>query len=308
MSVRTRETWLYPVQGGHSSLSGMVWAAAAGVLFGLFQAFNRRANQHIDAFRGTYRLLLVAAVCLALALPTRDLSLLRDAGPSSWVAFALAGTVHFFGGWTLLGLSQQQIGAARTGAALSATPLIGALLAAIVLGERIGTAGFVGVGIVTLGVALLATSRGFEGERRRQVPWLALGAALCWGTSPLFIRWGLVGLPEPIIGVTIGVTAAAVVYAVVLALGALPISQTDARPANRWIVVAGILVAAALTAQWISFDLIDIGIAITLMQLAAPVVLIAAPFVVGGRMERITGQVVAGMIAVVGGSILVTLT
>lgn len=286
----------------------MVWASAAGVLFGLFQAFNRGVNQRIDAFRGTYRLLMVATPFLIIAAVTRDLGVLENASAVSWLAFALAGIVHFFGGWTLLGLSQQKIGAARTGAALAATPLIGALLAAAVLDERIGLTGYVGIAIVAVGVALLAISRGNDGSRRGQVPWLALGAALCWGISPLFIRWGLLGLPDPIIGVTVGVAAGAGIYAVVLSIGLLPTSPDTAPGVTRWILVASMLAAAALTAQWISFDLLDIGVAITLMQLAAPVVLVAAPIVIGGRLERITPMVIAGTVAVVGGSVLVTLT
>lgn len=285
----------------------MIWAAAAGVLFGLFQAANRGVNQRVDAYSGTFRVLLSATALLVLATFTRDLSAASEAEMASWLAFAAAGILHFFVGWTLLALSQQRIGAARTGAALAATPVVGALLAALTLGERIGVVGYAAVALVSIGVALLATRHQESGARFSQVPWLALGAAACWGTSPIFIRWGLEGLPDPIVGVTVGVTAASLLYAGTLGLGLLP-TKKAAKGVASWTFIAAVFVAAALAAQWISFEQIDVGVAIALMQLAAPVVVITAPFVIGGESERITGRLVAGMVAILSGSVMATLS
>ena len=50
-------------------MSGIIWAAAAGIGFGLFQAFHRRANQLIDAVSATFVLLLIAVTVVgALAI------------------------------------------------------------------------------------------------------------------------------------------------------------------------------------------------------------------------------------------------
>ncbi len=72
--------------------------------------------------------------------------------------------------------------------------------------------------------------------------------------------------------------------------------------------MGAVLVGSAIASQWIAFDLIEISIAITLMQMATPVVVFAAPVIVGTEMERITLRLMAGMVAVVGGSVLVVLT
>jgi drug/metabolite transporter (DMT)-like permease len=72
--------------------------------------------------------------------------------------------------------------------------------------------------------------------------------------------------------------------------------------------LGAIIVATAITSQWIAYDLIEISIAVTLMQVATPVVVFAAPLIVGTELERITSRLVVGMIAVVGGSVLVVLT
>ena len=66
-------------------MSGIAWAVMAGGGFGFFQAVNRRANQLIDPYRGTFRLLLIAVVVLgAVTVTTQDLALVRSA---PWWAF-----------------------------------------------------------------------------------------------------------------------------------------------------------------------------------------------------------------------------
>lgn len=289
-------------------MTGVVMALVAGVGFGLFQAVNRRANQLIDAYRGTFLLLVVAFVVLAItATTTQDVGAFGTAPLWVFVAFALAGIVHFFFGWTFLGLSQQKIGAARTGVAIAATPLIGSITAAVVLDEPLPPATLIGVLAVVGGVALIATRAGVDGSRKLEIPWFALGSAVSWGTSPLFIRWGLSGLSIPLLGVTVGVAMAAALYALVLVLGIPDVGGSAPRAAMPWIGIAGLIVAVAIAAQWIAFDLIEISVAITLMQVATPVVVFTAPLIIGTAMERITWRLVAGMIFVVGGSILVVL-
>ena len=73
----------------------------------LFQSFNRRAGRHLDAYLGTFILLAVSAVVLALAsVLTEDLSQLRSVPLRAFVNFGLAGFIHFFLGWTFISLSQ----------------------------------------------------------------------------------------------------------------------------------------------------------------------------------------------------------
>ena len=231
-------------------MNGAAWALIAGVSFGIFQAVNRRANQLVDAYRTTFALLLVAVVGLgAFAVVTEDLDLLGSAPIASYVAFAAAGTIHFFFGWTFLAVSQQRIGAANTGALIAATPLIGSILAAVVLGESLSPVTIIAIVLVTGGVVLIAHRMGSV-DAQLVNPWFALAAALTWGVSPLFIRWGLDGLPSPIIGVTVGLLAAASLYAIVLAAGAAPTSSGIPRQALGWILIGGFLVAAAIAAQW----------------------------------------------------------
>lgn len=292
-------------------MNGIAWAIVAGISFGLFQAVNRRANQVVDAFRTTFGLVVVGAVGVgAVALISQDLAAARSAPLASYLYFAAAGVVHFFVGWTLLALSQQRIGASRTGAVLASTPLIASVLAALVLDEALGAITWLGVLLVTAGVALLSLRGGIPGVAQT-VPWFALAAAASWATSPLFIRKGLEGLGAPLVGVAVGLLAAAVSYAIFFAVRG-QITQDPTGLANRavrsWIVIAGVVVAAAIAAQWTAFDLAPIGVGYALMQLAAPVVIVAAPLIVGGEMERVTPVLILAVTAIVSGSVIVAIT
>jgi drug/metabolite transporter (DMT)-like permease len=117
-------------------VSGTLLAAASGVGFGVFQSVNARAVRSIDdPYRSTFLQLNVAAGVLVLAaLISGDLLALADAPPSALVNFAIAGVLHFLAGWSLLNLSQQRIGAARTSPLLTTVPVFGVVIAAVTLG------------------------------------------------------------------------------------------------------------------------------------------------------------------------------
>ncbi|MGB5533976.1 MAG: EamA family transporter, partial [Acidimicrobiia bacterium] len=136
-------------------------------------------------------------------------------------------------------------------------------------------------------------------------PWFALAASLSWGTSPLFIRWGLEGLSSPVIGVTIGLAAAAALYAVGLASGRASTTSGTPPEVRRWILIGGILVAAAIAAQWTALDLVEVNVVVTLQQVATPVVVLVAPFIVGTAIERWTRRLILGMVCVIAGSTMV---
>lgn len=138
-------------------MTGVLWAVVAGVGFGLFQTFNRRAGRGMDAYRATFILLLVSAILLtAASLATENLGLLRAAPPSALVSFGLAGFMHFFVGWTLVSISQNRVGAARTGALVGATPLFATAIAALTLGEFLSLPTLLGIALVVAGVYLVA--------------------------------------------------------------------------------------------------------------------------------------------------------
>jgi len=138
-------------------MTGVLWAMVAGVGFGVFQSFNRRAGRSIDSFVSTFLLLLVSsAILVIISLLTEDLSLLQTAPLKAFVNFGLAGFVHFFLGWTFLNLSQKRIGASRTGALVGTAPLFAFVVGVLVFGEYLNLPILVGIILVLAGVYLVS--------------------------------------------------------------------------------------------------------------------------------------------------------
>jgi len=97
-------------------MNGALLAAASGVGFGLFQTTNARAVRAAeDPYASTLVQISVATLALVLlSLATGELADALDAPLWALGDFALAGLLHFLAGWSLLNVSQQRIGAART--------------------------------------------------------------------------------------------------------------------------------------------------------------------------------------------------
>ena len=216
-------------------MTGVLWAAVAGVAYGVFQAVNRGTLVDMDVLESTFLQLLVSSLVLvALVLG------LHGAAPGQIPAaavlyFGLAGLVHFLGGWTLLNRSQQLLGAARTSPLLASVPLFGTVLALAVLREVPSVAAVArhdddrrrrlrgaarpraapgACGGERRRAAGRAEAGGGRWRRRASVS----GAALCWSVSPVFIRRGLDAMDAPMVGVTLGLIAATLAYGVLLAV------------------------------------------------------------------------------------------
>jgi DME family drug/metabolite transporter len=289
-------------------VTGVALAAVSGIGFGLFQSVNRAALRGMDAYASTFLQVLVSAVILvAVSLAAGDPGRLAAAPASSWWWFAAAGLVHFSVGWTLLNLSQQRLGAARTSPLLATVPLFGVGIAAVTLQEIPGALELAGVGLMVAGVYAIEADR--SGGRRDAGPvvWTAslfgLGTALCWAVSPILIRQGLRDLPSPLLGVTVGLVAATLAYGLTLPLRGRGLRFT--REALAWKLAAGGLVAVATWARWASVALVPVAVVLALGLLSVPTVMAAAPALVGRQAERVTAPVLAGSALIVAGALVI---
>lgn len=287
--------------------AGVAWSLVAAFGFGFTQAMNRKANLLAGAYRAAFGLLLaVDGVLIVRMIITGEYRLLAEAPMSALASFVGSATIHYALGWTLLAFSQQQVGVSRTGAVVSATPLVGTLLAAVFLDEPITAATGIGVALAVVGVAIISMSRSVGDDERWSIPWFGLGVSVCWGTSPMLIRNGLEGLDAPVLGLTIGLSGALIVYALLLrSMGVLRDRPVDDRKAYGWMLIGGFTGALGIGAQWIAFGLTTIAIAITVQQLAVLVVMAIAPIMFDAKLERPTLALVTGTATLLGGSLLV---
>jgi len=288
-------------------VTGVLWAAASGIGFGLFQSVNVRAVRQLeDVYVSTFlQLLVAAAVLLVACIVAGDLPLLSDASAWAWTSFALAGAIHFFLGWTLLNASQGRIGAARTSPLLTMTPLFGVAIAAVTLGQLPGTAALGGIAVTVAGALVITDPRSETGIRWQDgIPGLA--TAFLWALSPVFTVEGLDELDSPLLGVTIGMVFSVVAYALVLA--AAPGERRSALDLPREGValklISGVLVALSIWGRWLALDVADVGVVLALNLLAVPTVLLLAPVIAGRHVEYVDARIWLGAGLVVAGTLI----
>jgi drug/metabolite transporter (DMT)-like permease len=293
-------------------MTGAMWAVIAGVGFGLFQSINRRAVRGMDVYQATLLQLLVSAIVLAaISLATQDLNLLRSAPTGALIDFSLAGLIHFFVGWTFLNASQKRIGASRTSPLIATSPLFAALIAVLTLREFPNLLAWVGILLIIGGVYCIFIGSDNAGGGEQAAPpmtwrnvFFGLSAACCWAISPIFTRKGLEGLPSPLLGVTVGLTASVLAYGLALlfqrrltAIAAIP------HDALLFKTAAGILAGVSTWNRWIALDLAPVAVVLALALTSVPVVMFLSPLVTDRNLERVTSRVWLGA-AFVGGGVL----
>jgi len=290
-------------------MTGALWATISGIGFGFFQAFNRRAGKAFDAYFSTFVLIAVSALILAGAsVLTEDLSQLDGLPLRTYVNFALAGLIHFFLGWTLLTVSQNKIGAARTGALSGTSPLFALFVSALAFNEFLRLPVLGGVLMLVAGVYLvsfdknpLAGTRGKGGLDSLY----GLAVAVCFSISPIFIRGGLADLHSPLLGVTIGMSFSALAYGVTMLFRRNRLMQGPlTNDAIAFQLAASIFVGLSTWTRWIALDRAAVGVVLALGRLNVPVVILLSPVLVGKVQENVTARVWLGAALIVAGSLI----
>jgi drug/metabolite transporter (DMT)-like permease len=284
-------------------VSGVLWATASGIGFGLFQSLNRRAIRGIeDPWVSTFLQLAVATAILVVAsLLSEDLGQLADASGGSIAIFAVAGVIHFVLGWLLLNVSQMRIGASRTAPLITLTPLFGIALAAVALGELPSAAALAAIAPIMVGAWLLA-SRGSGDVRIERDSLFAFGTAFMWALSAVLTVEALEGLDSPLLGVTLGLLAAtATLGGALLARGSLGAIRSIASGTLALKLFAAVLVAFATWFRLLALDETDVAVVLATNLVGVPITLMLAPLMVGRHLEQADARVWGGASLVVAG-------
>ena len=302
-----------------AATAGILWAITAGLAFGLGQIANRGVNRRMPAIAASTAMLTAVLVALVIASAAiGDLGRISaiSAGASWW--YAVATVVHFGIGWTLFVVSQQRIGPSRTASVLSTNPVMAALVAAVVLSEQLRAVTWIGVVLVTLGVARVATGPGETGPgetgpgelgrvgRGRAALWPVLAATFMFSVSPLPVREGLALFPEARLGLIVGlIVTVPLMHAATRVMSGGWVRWDPM--AVKWLVLGGTAAGLAIAAQWTALDLIPVGAAISLQQLNTPTVLFLGPILLRAPRERPSARMLVGTALILVGAILVAL-
>lgn len=281
-------------------------AAASGLCFGVFQSVNVRALRGTDdSYASTFVQVAVAALVLAAAaLASGQLDGVLDAPLWAIGDFALAGVLHFLAGWSLLNLSQQRIGAARTGPLLTTAPVFGIVVAAVTIGQVPGPVTLLAIALMCAGAYLVAIrGRARSAPAADALP--AFGCAFMWALSPIFILRGLEGFDSPVAGLTVGLVVSVLTYAPALVLirGAGRAWTAVKESVGPLKAIAGVLVAVATWWRWAALEETGVGVVLALNLLSVPTVLLLAPIISGRQLERVTLGLWAGAGLVISGAL-----
>jgi drug/metabolite transporter (DMT)-like permease len=283
-------------------VSGVLWATASGIGFGVFQSLNRKAIRGIeDPYVSTFLQLGAATVILVVAcLASEDLSGLSGASGEALVLFGVAGVIHFVLGWLFFNTSQMRIGASRTAPLITLTPLFGVALAAIALGELPGPAVLAAIVPIMVGAWLLASRDGGFAFERDSV--FAFGTAFMWALSAVLTVEALEGFDSPLMGVTLGVIAAtATMGGLLVARGSLGDIRLLARDTLTLKIAAAVVVAIATWFRLIALDETDVAVVLATNLVGVPITLVLAPLLVGRHVEQATARVWLGGALVISG-------
>jgi drug/metabolite transporter, DME family len=288
-------------------MSGALLAAASGIGFGLFQSLNVRALRGTDdSYASTFVQVGVAAAVLAVAsIGAGQLDGVLDAPLWAIGDFALAGLLHFLAGWSLLNLSQQRIGAARTSPLLTTVPVFGVAIAAVTIGQLPGAITLAAIALMCTGAYVVAMRGGLESPRVADaLP--GLGCAFLWALSPIFILRGLEGFDSPVAGLTVGLIVSVAVFAPLYGLwrGRRRAWAAVRGSVGKLKLLAGVLVAVSTWWRWAALEDATVGAVLALNLLSVPVVLFLAPVVAGRQIECVTAGLWAGAGLVMSGALI----
>lgn len=133
--------------------SGVVWGVLAGVSYGVYTLFGRYAAPRYGSLRTVMYSTLGSVAFLAVVVPVSSGPVVWPETEGAWIlllAFALLTIVvaHF-----LFFDALARIDASRASIATSVEPVVAGILATLLLGQGLSPRGWIGIGLVALGVA-----------------------------------------------------------------------------------------------------------------------------------------------------------
>jgi uncharacterized membrane protein len=134
----------------------------------------------------------------------------------------------------------------------------------------------------------------------------ALGIALSFSISAIFVRNGLLVFPYPLLGVTIGMFISVAAYGIwLLWLRGHTVFDTPIRSAWYFQALAGVLIGLGTWARYIATDLVEIGVVLALGRINTPLVLLVSPILFGRKQEPVTIKVWLGAGLIIIGSLVI---
>jgi len=233
---------------------------------------------------------------------------------SGVASLAVAGIVHFLMGRSFSYIGIRLIGSNRAVPVQTSYILIAALLGTVLFGEPMTGTLILALLLVSGGIIIISRSgQTGGGELALSKGTLAkgilaaLGAAVCWGVSPVMIKFGLNELGSAALATFISGVAATIVIGFTLFKSD---NNHKLRSLDRISLVAFVLAAIATTvaqiARYLALDYGLVGMVVPLTGVYA-IFIYPLSFIINRQIEDFSPQVIIGGIAVIAGVFLIFL-
>jgi drug/metabolite transporter (DMT)-like permease len=294
---------------------GLILALLSGTSFSVSNVYIRRG---VHRSGETFSLIPIFAF-IGTAFFILPVFIWGDVGQLaslSWLglsALAGAGVVHFVLG-RITGYSAiRLIGANRAVPIFSGSILIAALWGIFLLGELLTLSRAVAILLIIGGIILISTTGDKEagklGMPRGSLVsgvLLALGAALCWGTTPLLVKIGLREINSPLLATFISYVAASIVIGFTLFY---PANRGKLRRLDRAslipIIIAAIAVSVAQILRYNALLHSPVSLVEPLVGSTNNLLVFPLSFLVNRQIEAFNPKIIVGAIAIVVGVFLI---
>ncbi len=285
-------------------IDAALFAALAAALSYAFADMAARAGlQRTNALVGSTIALTSALFFLTMVILIQRASFPAPGTHYLWVIAGGAFNPGLFFIFFLIGISK--IGVSRAAPIKGSSPLLGALLAIFILGERPSWVHLVGVILVVCGIGVITSSGAGDRFRRRDVLWPIAGAVVS-AFAAVFWRAGLPSFSDSIAGSAVGVLAAFAIVAAYTVFTAGDEILEGVRTAWKPFVLCGLVAASGYFFYAKALQLGEVYRMLPLIQ-TSPLITIVFSIIWIRKTEGITWRVPAGAVLSVGGAILVNL-
>ncbi|MFC1972038.1 DMT family transporter [Chloroflexota bacterium] len=293
---------------------GLFFALGSAICFALANIYIRKAVYRTgEAYSGVIISLFLGTLVFGLWLFASGESI--QLGSLSWmgvVSLAAAGIVHFLLGRSFSYIGIRLIGSNRVIPIQTCYIIIAAVLGIVFFGEPITVSFILALLLVTGGIIIISrTGQSGEGEQNLLRGALAKGilaalaTAVCWGVSPVLVKFGLNELGSAPLATFISGLAATLVIGFTLFK---PDNTEKLRRLDR--MALGALLLASLTtavAQIARYLALDYGTVGAVIPISATYALFFYPlsFIINRQIEDFSPRIIIGGLAVIAGIFLI---
>lgn len=229
------------------------------------------------------------------------------------ILLVVAGIIHFVVGRTLGYNAYRLIGANKATTFIITNPFYAVILGVLFLNEPLTIFIVLGVLCIFAGAALITTEsrsvseakqRGFSRTEAKGVM-AALGAAICWGVTPILIKPAIGEIGSPLVGAFVSYIAASIVMAFFFCRRQ---HQEQIVQLSLWAALFPLVIGGVLssTGQLFIYTALSYSPAslVTPLQSTHVLFIFLFSFLLNRRIEVFTPKVILGMVATVAGTFL----